>query len=596
MTPVAVWTAAGQTDIDAEHPDCLRDTPHSPLGELGRIAARCNNARLDDPARAVGDPTEIAVLTAARILGAQTDVATREANRRWQFHFDPELKLMSTIDRADDGSPVVHTKGAPEALLTRCTHILDADGQSQPLNQSERQRVDDMVNSFAAQGLRVLGFAQRRLAPRKHAPHSRAIAEQDLCFVGLIAMLDPPRPGVVEAVAKCRTAGIRIIMITGDHPLTAAATAERIGITGPHPTVVTDEDFEQLSDTQLAALIREQPEVIFARASPEAKLQIAEALRHDGHVVAMTGDGVNDAPALHRADIGVAMGLSGTDVAREAATMVLTNDDFGSIVIAVEAGRRIYDNVRKFIVYIFAHAVPEVVPFLLFALSGGAIPLPLTILQLLAFDVGSETLPALSLSRDPAEPGIMQRPPRPRNEGVIRMPMLLRAWLFLGVMVAGLAAAGYFYVLLRAGWRPGLSVDAGTPLYHAYRQATTMTFLGMIIGQIGTAFAVRTQRASLWSVGVFSNRYLLGAIAAEIVLAAAFVYIPFSQSLLGTEAPAPSDLLVLLPFPFLVWGADEFRRYLLRRRRNRSHIASDAVGGDQQPSPAGTFSSAPECS
>ena len=176
------------------------------------------------------------------------------------------------------------------------------------------------------------------------------------------------------------------------------------------------------------------------------------------------------------------------------------------------------------------------------------------------------------------------------------MPMLLRAWLFLGVMVAGLAAAGYFYVLLRAGWRPGLSVDAGTPLYHAYRQATTMTFLGMIIGQIGTAFAVRTQRASLWSVGVFSNRYLLGAIAAEIVLAAAFVYIPFSQSLLGTEAPAPSDLLVLLPFPFLVWGADEFRRYLLRRRRNRSHIASDAVGGDQQPSPAGTFSSAPECS
>jgi magnesium-transporting ATPase (P-type) len=250
--------------------------------------------------------------------------------------------------------------------------------------------------------------------------------------------------------------------------------------------------------------------------------------------------------------------------------MVLTNDDFGSIVIAVEAGRRIYDNVRKFIVYIFAHAVPEVVPFMMFALSGGAIPLPLTIMQLLAFDVGSETLPALSLSRDPAEPGIMHRAPRPRDEGVIRAPMLLRAWLFLGMIVAALAAVGYFYVLLKAGWRPGASVDAGTPLYHPYRQATTMTFLGMIAGQIGTAFAVRTQRASLWSVGVFSNRYLLAGIAAEIALAALFVYLPLFQSILGTEPVRAADLLVLLPFPFIVWGADELRKYLLRGWRKRT--------------------------
>ena len=509
------------------------------------------------------------MLTAARILGAGTDVAIREANRRWQFHFDPELKLMSTIDRSDDGSPVVHTKGAPEALLTRCSHILDADGQSLPLDPSQRRRVEDAVNAFAAQGLRVLGFAQRQLPPNKRPPHGRATAEQALCFVGLIAMLDPPRSGVAEAVAKCRTAGIRIIMITGDHPLTAAAAAERIGITGPHPKVVAGEDFEQLDESKLAEIMREYSEIIFARASPEAKLHIAEALRRDGHVVAMTGDGVNDAPALRRADIGVAMGLSGTDVAREAATMILTDDDFGSIVTAIEAGRRIYDNVRKFIVYIFAHAVPEVVPFLLFALSGGAIPLPLTILQLLAFDVGSETLPALALSRDPVEPGIMRRAPRPRDEGVIRVPMLLRAWLFLGLLVAALAAAGYFYILLKAGWRPGMSVEAGSPLYQAYRQATTMTLLGMITGQIGTAFAVRTQRASLWSVGVFSNRYLLGGIGAEIVLAAAFVYVPLCQSLLGTEPLALSNLLILLPFPFIVWGADELRRYLLRRGSNR---------------------------
>jgi calcium-translocating P-type ATPase len=566
MTPVAVWTAAGRVDFDTGHPGSRLDTQSSPaLESLGRIAASCNNARIDQAKGPLGDPTEIAVLSAARILGAETDAAPREAHRRWQFHFDPELKLMSTIDRSDDGSPVVHTKGAPEALLPRCSHILNSDGQPQALDEPERRRIEAAVNTFAAEGLRVLGFAQRQLPPKKLIPHRRSIAEQDLCLAGLIAMLDPPRPGVVEAVAQCRTAGIQIIVITGDHPLTAAAIAERIGITGPQPTVVTAEEFEQLDENQLAALIREQPEIIFARASPEAKLHIAEVLHREGHVVAMTGDGVNDAPALRRADIGVAMGLSGTDVAREAATMVLTDDDFGSIVAAVHAGRRIYDNVRKFIVYIFTHAVPEVIPFLVFALSGGAIPLPLTILQILAFDVGSETLPALSLSRESAEPGIMQRPPRPRNESVIRLPMLLRAWLFLGVIVAALSLGGFFYILLKGGWHLGDSVDLGTSLHHAYRQATTMTFLGMITGQIGTAFAVRTQRASLRSVGVFSNKYLLGAIAAEIVLAAVFVYTPPLQSLLGTEALPATDLLVLLPFPFVVWGADEFRRYLLRR-------------------------------
>jgi magnesium-transporting ATPase (P-type) len=254
--------------------------------------------------------------------------------------------------------------------------------------------------------------------------------------------------------------------------------------------------------------------------------------------------------------------------------MVLADDNFATIVAAIEAGRRVYDNVRKFIVYIFAHATPEIVPFLVFALAGGLVPLPLTVLQLLAFDVGSETLPSLALGRDPAEPGIMARPPRPANEGVIRPPMLMRAWLFLGLLVAGLQMGGFFFVLLSAGWHPGAPVDAGHPLHQAYLQATTMSFVGMIAGQIGTAFAVRTRRASLRSIGAFSNRYLLLAIAGVVLFAAAFVYAPPLQSLLATASLPPRDVLFLLPYPFIVWGADELRRWLVRSRPQRNSSRS----------------------
>ena len=250
-------------------------------------------------------------------------------------------------------------------------------------------------------------------------PARRAGAETDLSLIGLVAMFDPPRPEVARAVARCHQAGIRIIVVTGDHGLTAAAIARRIGIARGTPTVVTEAQLDRMDEAQLDELLRKGQELIFARSTPEAKLRIADALRAEEHVVAMTGDGVNDAPALRRADIGVAMGKSGTDVAREAATMVLTDDNFATIVAAVAAGRRIYDNIRKFIVYIFAHATPEVTPFVVFALAGGSVPLPLTVLQLLAFDVGTETLPALALGQEAAEPGIMDRPPRSRSESII---------------------------------------------------------------------------------------------------------------------------------------------------------------------------------
>jgi len=285
---------------------------------------------------------------------------------------------------------------------------------------------------------------------------------------------------------------------------------------------------------------------------------------------------VNDAPALRRADIGVAMGRSGTDVAREAATMVLTDDNFATIVTAVEEGRRVFDNLRKFVFYIFVHATPEVVPFLLYALSGGAVPLPLTALQILAIDLGTETLPALALGREPPEPGLMERPPRPRSEGVIRRELLLRAWVYLGLPSAALVLGGYFFVLLRQGWSFGADVGAGSPLHHAYLQATTTTFLGIVACQVGTALAARTERASLASVGVFRNRLLLAGIAFEIAFAALLVAVSPLQSLFGTAVPPLEALPLLLAFPAIVWGTDELRRFRLRARASGSPPAPAA--------------------
>jgi magnesium-transporting ATPase (P-type) len=410
-----------------------------------------------------------------------------------------------------------------------------------------------------------MACATRRLAPSGSLDSERSVVERDLLFLGLVAMLDPPRPEVADAVTRCHGAGIRILVVTGDHPLTAVAIARRIGVSADR--VVTGTELDRLSEAELDELLRTDDEIVFARTSPEAKLRIADALRAEDHVVAMTGDGVNDAPALRRADIGIAMGQSGTDVAREASTMVLTDDNFATIVAAVEAGRRVYANVRKFIFYIFAHATPEVTPFLVYALARGSVPLPLTVLQLLAFDVGTETLPALALGREPAEPGVMRQAPRSRHEAVIRPPMLLRAWLFVGLIAATLQMTSYFFVLRDAGWNPGDPVGPGTPLHHAYLQATTMTFLAMVVCQIGTAFAARTERASLRSVGPLSNRMLLWGIAFELALAAAVIYWPPLQELLDTAALPPRLLVIVLPFPVIVWGADELRKYLVRRRR-----------------------------
>src|SRR6185312_1313414 len=433
---------------------------------LADVAASCNTAELRTPSSSrtdaadsapSGDPTEMALLEMAAAAGIDVTVTAREARRRRLFRFDPTLKLMSTVDERD-GRLVVSVKGAPEEVMARVTRIRAGSGEP-PVTDADRARVAGVMEGYGRQGLRVLAFARRCLPSGANVPEAREDAERDLCLVGLVAMQDPPRLEVPDAIRQVHRAGIRVHVVTGDNGVTAAAIARRVGIgTGPGGMrVVSGSELDSMSEPALDELLGSGAEVVFARSSPEAKLRIADALRAMGQVVAMTGDGVNDAPALRRADIGVAMGRSGTDVAREAATMVLTDDNFATIAAAVEAGRRVYDNVRKFIQYIFTHAIPEVVPFLVYALAGGAIPLPLSVMQILAIDLGTDVLPALALSREPAEPGLMDRPPRRRSEGVITRAILGRTWGFLGLISAALVMSGFIATFARAGWHPGVA-------------------------------------------------------------------------------------------------------------------------------------------
>jgi calcium-translocating P-type ATPase len=571
MRAMRIWTPLGEVDLEAagDHEAAVAAEPT--LGLLGRAVAACSTAELESArtGNSRGEATEIGMLEAATRLGVDVAVARRDGRRRMLYRFDPALRLMSTVDEREDGGLTVHTKGAPEEVLARSATIAEHDGDL-PFTHSDRATVLAVLEGYASQGLRVLAVARRRLPAGAMPPARREEAERDLCLLGLVCLFDPPRPEVAAAVADCHAAGIRIIVVTGDYGLTATEIAHRVGIAREGGKVVTGDELEHMGERELEALLREGSELIFSRASPEAKLRIADALRAQGQVVAMTGDGVNDAPALRAADIGVAMGRSGTDVAREAAAMVLTDDNFATIVAAVSAGRRVFDNVRKFILYIFAHATPEAVPFLVFALAGGAVPLPLTVVQILAIDLGTEILPALALGREPAEPGLMDRPPRLRSEGVIRRSMLVRAWVYLGLIEAALVMGGFFYVLWRAGWSPGDAVSSGSPLHGAYLEATTMTFAGIVACQIGTALAARTERVSLRTVGFFSNRLLLWGILSEIVFAAALIYAPPLQDLFGTAAIGPAELGILAAFPIIVWGSDEIRRFWLRRRAGRS--------------------------
>ncbi len=421
---------------------------------------------------------------------------------------------------------------------------------------------------LAERGLRVLAVAERATLGRGRCPSAGRTRSATSSFVGLVALVDPPARRPSPARSRSATqAGIPIIVVTGDNGRTARAVARAVGIVRGEPRIVTGAGARRHSATRSSTRSSaSEPELIFARSSPEAKLRIADALRAEGHVVAMTGDGVNDAPALRRADIGVAMGLSGTEVAREAATMVLTDDDFATIVAAVEEGRRVFDNVRKFVLYIFAHAMPEAIPFLVFALSGGAVPLPLTVMQILAIDLGTETLPALALGREPAEPGIMHRPPRPRSSGVVDREMLMRAWVWMGLLSAGARADGLLRRAAPGRLGPGRRRRRG-------RAAARRLPAGhhdelprhrRLPGGHGRRGAHRDGRpCARWACS--PTRSSCGASPSSWSSRRRSSRSRCSSRSSAPRAPPAWSLALLLPFPFIVWGADELRRAVRRR-------------------------------
>lgn len=539
------------------------------------VAGLCNNARLLPPNDAMGrwtilgDPTEAALLVLAHKAGIDLSNELKRRPRIRELPFESRRKRMSTIHRnSDTNSHVAYVKGAPHEVLNLCVNIL-YDGQERILTDELRMQVTAVNDDYARNGLRVLAVAQRYLPEDGLSDYSSDTIERDLTFLGLVAMMDPPRSEVADAVAKCFRAGIRIIMITGDYGLTAESIARRIGIIrGEKPRIVTGVELDKIDDHTLRQLLTE--EIIFARVAPEHKMRVVGSLQAMGHVVAVTGDGVNDAPALKKADIGVAMGVSGTDVAKEAADMILTDDNFASIVNAVEEGRGVYANIRKFITYIFTSNTPEAVPFILFAFSGGRIPLALNVMQILSIDLGTDMVPALALGADAPEPGVMDEPPRNLKEPLITPALLRRAYLWLGSAQSLAAMAAFYFVFWMNGYfGQWIDFPASGLLYQS---ATAMTLAAVVTTQIGNVFTQRTERESILRVSLFNNRLLWIGIAVELIVVAAVIYLLGFQGIFDTAAFPPQYWLFLFAWTPSLIVVDELRKYLARRRARRKKV------------------------
>ncbi|MDZ4179556.1 MAG: cation-translocating P-type ATPase [Coriobacteriia bacterium] len=535
-------------------------TPLPSLGEaargsaaalLGTAMALSNDVSGDASAEnaLVGDPTEIALYVAAARSGYEGDELEQQWPRVYELPFDSERKLMTTVHRSPEGGFVSFTKGAAEVIGERLTGLLVDDGQAAAHDQAV---TDALVDEWSASGLRVLAFAMRHFDELPDALPAEEI-ESDLILIGLTGLVDPPRPEAAEAVSTCKTAGIVPVMITGDHPATALAIAQRLGIADGADEMMTGPELEALSLEQFERRVEDVR--VYARVAPEQKLKIVQALQDKGEFVAMTGDGVNDAPALARADIGVAMGITGTDVAKEAADMVLLDDNFASIVGSVREGRRIFDNIRKFIKYTMTSNSGEIWTILLAPLLG--MPVPLLPIHILWINLVTDGLPGLAMAAEPHERKIMRRPPRPPKESIFADGLAVHLlWVGLLMGAASLVTQAGAMALDNPRWQ-------------------TMVFSVLCFSQMGHALAVRSDRDSLFRQGLLSNRPLFGAVLLTVVLQLATIYVPFLQPVFRTEALTAAELAFVIVASSVVFIAVEIEKWYKRRcdERNTCGVA-----------------------
>jgi magnesium-transporting ATPase (P-type) len=573
MTVRKVWISGEILDVSGEgyEPEGavfikgreIKATDREDLRSLCEVSALDNKATLLPPLdrrkyrwTAVGDSTDAALLVLAAKAGLDSKKALEEQPRIGMIPFESARKMMTSVHESKEGVVRAYAKGAGSELLARSESILWND-KVVPLTEELKDKIRTQIDDFAREAYRVIALGMRSLSARPQEYESEFI-ETRLTFVGLVAILDPPRRDVAQAVAKARNAGMKIVMMTGDHELTAEAIARKVGIISSQDYFVTScERLGEKSDEEVSKML-EAPELVFARVAPEQKLRIVRLLKEKGETVAVTGDGVNDAPALLQADIGIAMGITGTDVARESADMVLLDDNFASIISGIEVGRSVFDNLKKFIVYVFSHNWAELMTFIIFVLL--QTPLPLAVVGVLAIDLLLEIPPSISLTMEPPEPGIMERPPRSRTSRLFDVKTFARSF-YVGALTGMVAIFWCFNVWSESGWSLGSAAISDRT---AYLRGTTVVLVGIMAGQLGNLIATRTNWESTFTLRLSRNRWMIPSITAMLMILLAIVYVPFLQPIFGTKAIAPLEWVYLFSIAPVVLLLEEGRKYVVR--------------------------------